>query len=644
MTPSKIRPNDLPSLDRDPQITTTIKDNPWKANAEIEKDEYVLRSDLSAIYKAVGKTHKQGGIDTYLPEGSFVFSDDKTLALDEDDLDLFELKKGPSFAKDKNTPAETLKRNVNIKHYNKMTSIIEDRKKDDLSKRTAAMMLSKYENTVGRIAYVQEAKKDFPQGIPEFAEDTAPVYVSDVKNEIMEQKQYMKKGGYFQRGGSAYKAIRDKVWGPQVSANTKTKVSPNPQDLFDPYWSYLANERPDELLLAQQQQGNPYVSLLSPQHLDEETKGLYGKGLNPDDFKRRQAWYLQNHPNFSFSNPKDVADFQTAYNDEAKKRGYPAYFGGNGFRGIDSKYGRYTDAAPGFPVNDEWTGPAADPLPPVTVSSSPRQKGPTVPTLNVPAGKRTDINWQFNPWQKLNMSWDALNAASVRQEFPYRSQIKSPLVELERVNPQAALNQADNAAFRASQTSRGLNPYLAAGVTESVYGSNLDAKQAIQSQYDNQNVGIGNQQNVMNAQSQANDLRFNVGADQQYYRETVEGRKNFDNLKQASWNNFRQNMNKYVEDNQSLAYNLASQPNAPYGYDFKTGQFYLTGKNPLDVYTNPGQDYFADAIKKIDPSTVTPAQAQYLKALAGMKALSFPSYYDSGKFRKGGSKRNPWKK
>lgn len=635
----KIKINELPSMEKDPIITTSIKDNPYRANAEIEKDEYVLRPDMGAIYKAVGKTHKQGGIETYLPSGSFIFSDDPTLHFNEDDHDVYELKKGPSLAKGKNTPADVLKRNIDTKHYNKMTSILDDKKKDEFAKRTAAMMLNKYENTAGRIAYVQEEKKDFPDGIPEFSQGTAPVYSAELKDEIMEQKQYMRYGGFMQKGG--------------VSKNTRTKVIPNPQGVFDPnYEAYIA-EHPDALLLSPEANQGPYLPLNSPQHL--LGTGLYGSSktnYDVNEFKQRHAWYMKDHPNWDPKNPKDVLDFQKKYNQVTEPIVGSPYFktgaDASSFRGMDSKYGRYTYNAPGVPVNnDEWTGPTPDALPPVTVTSSRKQPpGPQVPELSVPPGRRQNVGWEFSNWQKMNMAADAYSAASVREEFPYRSQVQSNLVELERVNPQAALNGANNAAYNAGQNNRGMNPYLAAASTASIYGQNLDARQQIQGQYDNQNVGIANQQNMTNAQIQGNDQRFNVGADQQYYRETVEGRKNYQNLKQASWNNFRNNVNSNVEQNQQLAYGLASQPNAPYGYDFKTGQFYLNGKNPLDVYTNPAGDFTNSIMQKIASNfdKLTPdQQVKFSKVLVGNKALTLPNYSNAS-FRKGGIKKNPYKK
>ena len=107
-----------PSINGQPKINTTIKENPYRSNVEIEGGELILQPDLSALFKANGKKHSQGGMDVLLRPDSFVFSDFKDLSFTEDDKELFELKKGGSISPYKNTPAEVVKKNVDVKHYN----------------------------------------------------------------------------------------------------------------------------------------------------------------------------------------------------------------------------------------------------------------------------------------------------------------------------------------------------------------------------------------------------------------------------------------------------------------------------------------------------------------------------------------------
>ena len=185
---SKDTSKEHPSIEQEPKINATIKKNPYRSNVEIEGDEIVLQPDLSALFKAVGKRHSKGGMDVLLKPESFIFSDYDGLKITPREHELFELKEG-------GTPAQTLKKNINPKHYNTMVNILDNPFRDDLSKKSASKMLEKYISTLGNIAFIQEQKKGFPTGIPEFAMGTAPVYNTDTKDTIDAGKQYMKAGG-----------------------------------------------------------------------------------------------------------------------------------------------------------------------------------------------------------------------------------------------------------------------------------------------------------------------------------------------------------------------------------------------------------------------------------------------------------------
>ena len=195
----KIQLEGLNSLYEEPKISTSIKENPYVKNVELEgagkgrKGEVVLRPDGEAIHDVVGKRHYAGGVETWLPEGSFVFSDFKDLAFNKRDHELFELKEGGSYRKWDNTPAEVLRRNIDVKHYNKMSETLNNKYKDDISKKTAELMLGKYQEKLGQIAFLQESKKGFPYGQPLFSQGTAPVYETEFKEDIIEQEQYLKR-------------------------------------------------------------------------------------------------------------------------------------------------------------------------------------------------------------------------------------------------------------------------------------------------------------------------------------------------------------------------------------------------------------------------------------------------------------------
>lgn len=561
----KVKINELPSLNKEPQITTTIKENPYKANVEIEKDELVVRPDLAAIYKAKGEKHSNGGIKTYLPDNSFVISDDKSLSLTKDEQEMLELKKGGPKSPSKNTPADVLKRNLDVKHYNKMTSILTNPKKDEFSKRTAAMMLSKYEDVLGRVAFAQEAKKGFPTGLPEFSQDAAPVIADSLKENIEQQPQFMKKGGYT----NPYKMTTGGVPGfTNYYDKSAKKQYTSPQGL-DPEVFY----KPEVL---------EYLKGLDKMKGFDNDKGVY------KDYtwgERHQQAFEHFGEDYFFPRRKSTEMGQTVTTPRNTKISMPTINSGAMPTKIDGK-----------PVN-----------------------------------KRELQDWQFSDLQMANLAASALDVASVRRDFPYRSQIKSPLVELEKNNPQRMMNNIDNSVYGALQANRGLNPYMAAGNNASIFGRGLDVKNSV----DTGNVAIANMQNQMNNQSQKADAMANIGFDQQYYRESVNGRANFDNMKQTARNRLREETNKYAQDNQTLQYNMMTLNNPAYGYDYKSGQFYLTGKDPMSVQTSQtGMDTQLQnlIINKLQTGTLTPAEATFYGRIF------------SGRKMKMGGKINPYKK
>lgn len=655
----KVRINEMPSLQKEPKITTIIKENPYKNNVEIEKDELVIRPDLAAIYKAKGEKHSNGGIKTYLPDNSFVISDDKSLALSKDEQNLLELKEGGPINKSKNTPADVLKRNIDVEHYNKMSAILGDNKKDEFSKRTAAMMLGKYEDILGRVAYAQEAKKGFPNGLPEFSQDAAPVLAENLKQTIQQQPQFMKKGGYknpymkMDDGGpyrSKYRDIQESLnnknvntyvnnenfnpyvnnvlntamFGQQqpisdsiqtnnptqnrvLSPNQKPNIlddknsniasrTKNPQQVYDETMLGYLLQNGETSVIPSYMKGNPFQEISSSQH--KLSDGTYGQGnYDTEDFKLRHDWYFKDKPNFDFKNKKDVLDFQNQYNSLSNQITGKDYFGiDNGFRGKDGLFGEYTNAAPNIFNKKRQEEPTISTKKDLSVQAPtvlPNNPiNPINPSIIGEQKTKKQQPWEFSKWQKADMAVSALDMASVRRDFPYRSQIKSPLVEMNELNPQAALNNVDNSVYGNRLSNRGLNPYMAGANDASTFGKGLDGKNQVQGQYDNQNIGINNQQNQINNQTQAANAGFNTQADQQYYKESVRGRENFDNMKQTARNKFREIVNGNVQANQVLQYNMMSQNNPAFSYDYKEGNFNLTGKNPFDVQTqSTGNDF-----------------------------------------------------
>jgi polyhydroxyalkanoate synthesis regulator phasin len=167
------------------EITTSVKAVPREdATIEAEKGEYIF-SDRG-LYKIEGKKHSQGGTPLAAKGGEFIFSAHKDMSLDHDLQKKSGLKVSSSKALAENTPAKVLERNVDVKEYNRLKSILESPKSDAITKKTAQFMLDKMNIKIDLISKLQEAKK---QPAPTEIQDQY-IEQSEIQKDIDEQKQY----------------------------------------------------------------------------------------------------------------------------------------------------------------------------------------------------------------------------------------------------------------------------------------------------------------------------------------------------------------------------------------------------------------------------------------------------------------------
>jgi hypothetical protein len=185
-------------VDGSEHVTSEIKSiDRDQANAELEKHEIVFDPKKLTMHKVIGPWHSEGGVPVNLNEGSFIFSNYKDLAINKKERELFELKMGGTYKAKNNTPAKILMKQIDIPHHNKMVGILTSSKYDDIAKNSAFLMVKKNLDQAGKVAYLQEKKKGFENGIPEFAQNTAPVYDTFTNNQISQSQQYMKRGGSY---------------------------------------------------------------------------------------------------------------------------------------------------------------------------------------------------------------------------------------------------------------------------------------------------------------------------------------------------------------------------------------------------------------------------------------------------------------
>jgi hypothetical protein len=614
---SKRDENNSPSIAHDPDINSTIKENPYKSNVEIEKDEIVLRPDLSALHKAGGKKHTSGGTNVYLPEDSFIFSDDKNLAFKKNDFKTFELK-GDGKKKKLSTPAKVLQSNIDLKHYNAMMTILQDPTKDKVAKDTAALMLEKYLGIVGNIAYIQEDKKNFPQGVPDVSMGTAPVYDADLKTEIEENKQYMKYGGtidnpYKMQSGGFLPVSGDNTNSGRIPSLRRVdryigKRPPYPNE-WKNYYDNTEKKQytaPDWI--------NPESFYGTPGVIDYMKTLNSMNGIDNDLNKPDDAWWGYRHQ-------AALEKFYPNGRPNPSGRDY----------GLIDKTGPILKYPPfNFP-EDKPQPPSEDQIDTIEPNEVKGNAQNGIP-----------VNWEFTPWQKLNHLYNAGKWAGVSREMPLRSRYRATYAEPSLLNPEQTIADTKAVANKQIDSMDYYSPILSQAQKASAYGQYLDKIPEIRSQYDNQNSQIENQFRQYNNQLKNDETTKNIGLDQNYWRESAVGRQNFKNMRGFLGDQYMNNINQDVEDNQSLAYNiLALGPKPAYGYDWKTGNFLRNDKNILDVQDDSRQDILQNYMGQIDFKNLTAKEKiDYLNVLTKRDALRYirPGYKKGGTYKK-----NPYK-
>jgi hypothetical protein len=147
---------------RDLNVRHTLNAVPREeANIEAEGGETVLtdldNDGLFGLYEIKGPRHSSGGVPLNLPEQSFVFSDTKEMKLGGSDLEAFGIK-----SRKKMTPADISKKYDLNTYY----GAIKDQYADDIQVKSAELMMDKNKKALSKLAFVQESKKDFEEGVP----------------------------------------------------------------------------------------------------------------------------------------------------------------------------------------------------------------------------------------------------------------------------------------------------------------------------------------------------------------------------------------------------------------------------------------------------------------------------------------------
>jgi hypothetical protein len=566
------------------KIKALPKDQIHKASAEVEIGEYIMNPNTLSLHKALGKRHSKGGTPVNIPDNSFIFSDFKDLGFDKSDKERFEFKLGGTKLKN-NTPAKVLEKNIDIKHHNKMINILNSNSQDDIAKNSANLMLTKNLEMIGKVAYVQEGKKGFPQGIPPFSQGTAPVYKKEVDDEITQSVQYMKYGGSmipkYQMGKSTYND-RQRFWQDQG-----------------------------------QLQLYPEINWKGTQHANN---GVYDQARE-DEFRKRNQWFFNQNPNASMRNPQDVLKFQKAYDEMyANEFNGEHYFYGNNDMGFDSRFGNKTFNAPAFVRNSKQIygnlndynkaisipqnntvqnidgrpivnrinniGPGLDynrnqspqftpeqifghvktPLPALDYTIP--QEPVTNTGLNAgDIGEPYTNQFQpvgFTPWQNFNMALPLINKLGIKSQYPLYQQQRSVAPEQTLMSADPYLNQIGMDYNQAASMNRIMSPTQAYANNSELYGKKLDANNNALNQINQGNAQIQNNQNQLAAQTYNADMINNLKFNKQYYDELATTNQNKERYKDFYNNQFMTNANQMIAENQAFN-NLLNTQQTPDG-------------------------------------------------------------------------------
>ena len=132
-----------------------------EANVEAEKNETVLtdadQDGFYELYNIGGKRHSNGGTPLNLPEQSFIYSDTRKMKFTKE-----ELKELGVPSSKRLTPAAVSKKFP----INKYMEVLKDPSSDDIAIQSAEAMIKKNKIKLSQIAFMQERKKDFEEGLP----------------------------------------------------------------------------------------------------------------------------------------------------------------------------------------------------------------------------------------------------------------------------------------------------------------------------------------------------------------------------------------------------------------------------------------------------------------------------------------------
>ena len=570
--------NMVEGLPDDPRVMTKMRAiDKNQANSEIEKGEIVLDPETGALHKALGKPHSKGGTPVSLKDGSFIFSNFKDLAINNNQKQIFKFKTGGSKNAKNNTPAKVLGREIDLEHHNKIIDILQNSKKyDALTNNAAKIMLLKNLEKAGQIAYLQEMKKG--DDIPDFAKNTAPVYSTETDNKITESIQYLQEGG-------------------NVSAHTVHLVG---SALSDPYLSFaagmnglagplhgLANQEVIKWIYEMRESiGNDAPTQSTPKQNVPKQKWELWKGDKLSNFFKKfgvtnaavvDSSTIDDYANaLGYTGEKDVKSFQDwMYNNKE----HPEWR-----QIIDNRHKLYGQPYAGVPIDGffgrRWMESVNDIITPkidtkvISPKIVPTFKKPSIDDVVTreehsvgekpgdPKGitDRTTYKTKLTPWQIRTMFRPFFQAAKVKTQYPLKQHQESYIPQFENQNVQPLINSNNQMYFNALNTLRIINPSSVPAYLQQLWGNTINANQQAIGQVQEGNKQTQNKQKELAANSLNQDAAMNRQFDLKFFDQTNMAIKNADDLREAYITQGIQGVNDVMAKKATFDSWLNSQP------------------------------------------------------------------------------------
>jgi len=548
--------NDTGTVDAD--ISSSLNPVPKEvANVEAEKGELVVKPGLAALYKVNGKKHSKGGTPLALPENSFVFSDDKDLALSQAEKLLLNIKNASKKNKD-NTPAKLLNKQVDPKEYNRLVSILQSKNSDNIAKDTSLMMLDKHQKTIGQMALLQELKKN--QEAPEFATPPMPVNTNDLENVM--QQQYAAKGGF-------------------INVFDENPIDPHTHDK-------KATRNPVTKEVSNTWNGSKY----SKAEWETIAKELGFNGTDNTKFQK----YL-------YSKYQDIVD-----DAHSTKKGWGMPINGM----FDGRLGRRWDYIVG--KIRKRNSPGEDHQ--EDMSNIPDNQHNEDPNIHEniqtsPTSKPSQIPWEgfkFNPnaAELLSIAMPGLNAMMLPTRYDMLTQVYSPNIRLDRVNnDQETADMKESAAIAMREAYANARPQQADAISSSVRSNLINQLRQSNASKNQANTQISNTEEQYNDNKQYQNMMFNAQQVEDTYNKNLLALQRRDEMRVNAMNQVVNNglMVKKNLDSLSYAATAAALPSVTTMKDASGNPMIFTGKDGKQ-YTKLGVPigYNQDRLPTFDPN------------------------------------------